>query len=178
VDNFRVLVTAICGALIILSAPTPGRAVTITSSDAITVSLSPLPSGPLFANIVDVTLQIATSDLFGPSEGFRARLFDSGNSLLASNTFSSGAVGLQVFGFGLIASSSVDNTGYVVIDQIVGSFDLTNILVAGQLTEFVSTQFEVTSATPLPAALPLFATGLGGLGLLGWRRKRRSAAFA
>ena len=26
--------------------------------------------------------------------------------------------------------------------------------------------------TPLPAALPLFATGLGALGLLGWRRKR------
>ncbi len=30
------------------------------------------------------------------------------------------------------------------------------------------------SATPLPAALPLFATGLGGLGLLGWRRKRKA----
>jgi hypothetical protein len=30
-------------------------------------------------------------------------------------------------------------------------------------------------ATPLPAALPLFATGLGGLGLLGWRRKRKVA---
>jgi hypothetical protein len=28
--------------------------------------------------------------------------------------------------------------------------------------------------TPLPAALPLFATGLGGLGLLGWRRKRKA----
>jgi hypothetical protein len=27
-------------------------------------------------------------------------------------------------------------------------------------------------ATPLPDALPLFATGLGALGLLGWRRKR------
>ena len=31
-------------------------------------------------------------------------------------------------------------------------------------------------ATPLPAALPLFATGLGVLGLLGWRRKRKAAA--
>jgi hypothetical protein len=31
-------------------------------------------------------------------------------------------------------------------------------------------------ATPLPAALPLFATGLGALGLLGWRRKRKNAA--
>jgi hypothetical protein len=28
------------------------------------------------------------------------------------------------------------------------------------------------SAVPLPAALPLFATGLAGLGLLGWRRKK------
>jgi len=30
--------------------------------------------------------------------------------------------------------------------------------------------------TPLAAALPLFATGLGALGLLGWRRKRKAAA--
>jgi len=29
---------------------------------------------------------------------------------------------------------------------------------------------------PLPAALPLFATGLGVMGLLGWRRKRQGAA--
>lgn len=29
--------------------------------------------------------------------------------------------------------------------------------------------------TPLPAALPLFATGLGALGLLGWRRKKKAA---
>jgi hypothetical protein len=30
-------------------------------------------------------------------------------------------------------------------------------------------------ATPLPGALPLFATGLCALGLLGWRRKRKAA---
>ena len=32
------------------------------------------------------------------------------------------------------------------------------------------------ATTPLPGALPLFATGLGVLGLLGWRRKRKNAA--
>ena len=31
--------------------------------------------------------------------------------------------------------------------------------------------------TPLPAALPLFASGLGALGLLGWRRKRKNAVI-
>jgi hypothetical protein len=36
----------------------------------------------------------------------------------------------------------------------------------------------VTQATPLPAALSLFATGLGGLGLLGWSRKRKAQAVA
>jgi hypothetical protein len=33
-------------------------------------------------------------------------------------------------------------------------------------------------ATPLPSTLPFFATGLGGLGLLGWRRKRKARALA
>ena len=33
----------------------------------------------------------------------------------------------------------------------------------------------VPTATPLPAALPLFVCGLGAIGLLGWRRKRKAA---
>jgi hypothetical protein len=37
---------------------------------------------------------------------------------------------------------------------------------------------EGVPTTPLPAALPLFATGFAGLGLLGWRRKRKNAAIA
>jgi hypothetical protein len=32
------------------------------------------------------------------------------------------------------------------------------------------------SETPIPATLPLFASGLGAMGLLGWRRKRKNAA--
>lgn len=35
-----------------------------------------------------------------------------------------------------------------------------------------------TATTPLPAALPLFASGFGALGLLGWRRKRKAILAA
>jgi hypothetical protein len=38
--------------------------------------------------------------------------------------------------------------------------------------------FGAIAPTPIPATLPLFATGLGGLGLLGWRRKRKAQAVA
>jgi hypothetical protein len=36
------------------------------------------------------------------------------------------------------------------------------------------TVFTPAPAVPLPGALPLFATGLAGLGLLGWRRKKKA----
>jgi hypothetical protein len=66
-------------------------------------------------------------------------------------------------------------------------FDLVTFAVSGGnigsvvLTDNVSAAFEFgfdpsPAATPLPGALPLFATGLGALGLLGWRRKRRAQA--
>jgi hypothetical protein len=49
-------------------------------------------------------------------------------------------------------------------------------------TDYASSQATLSeqapNETPLPAALPLFATGLGMMGLLGWRRKRKNAAIA
>jgi hypothetical protein len=48
--------------------------------------------------------------------------------------------------------------------------DGTNTVSGSQVT------FSQVAATPLPAALPLFATGLGALGLLRWRRRRKNAA--
>jgi len=37
--------------------------------------------------------------------------------------------------------------------------------------------FDLTPV-PLPATLPLFASGLGAMGLLGWRRKRRAQSVS
>ena len=37
---------------------------------------------------------------------------------------------------------------------------------------------EPRAVVPVPAALPLFATGLGALGLIGWWRKRKAQAAA
>jgi hypothetical protein len=59
-------------------------------------------------------------------------------------------------------------------DQLNTAFDPSSDL------SFADAHLTVTnpdlSATPLPSALPLFATSLGALGLLGRRRKRKNAA--
>jgi hypothetical protein len=47
----------------------------------------------------------------------------------------------------------------------------------GVITNSTNLAFTAVAETPLPAALPLFATGIGGLGLLGWRRKKKAAAL-
>lgn len=44
------------------------------------------------------------------------------------------------------------------------------------VTTFVFSYVPPPVTTPLPAALPLFATGLGVIGLIAWRRKRKDAA--
>jgi hypothetical protein len=71
----------------------------------------------------------------------------------------------------------LSGTGIVTLtgfDPTPGSFFL-----SGQGGTGVNLTFSSTvSAVPLPAALPLFATGLGALGLLGWRRKRKALAAA
>jgi hypothetical protein len=40
-----------------------------------------------------------------------------------------------------------------------------------------SHSFALVSATPIPAALPLFASALGGLGYVGWRRRKSTGAL-
>lgn len=65
-----------------------------------------------------------------------------------------------------LGGSNQDFT-YIIIESSTNSFELDN-LAWGDVTR--------TSATPLPAALPLFATGLGVMGLFGHRRKRKNVS--
>ena len=69
------------------------------------------------------------------------------------------------------------NFGYASAgDTFDGNVDAFTIgLIAGPTTTY---DFEATSPVPLPAALPLVISGLGGMGLLGWRRKRKTATAA
>lgn len=110
--------------------------------------------------------------------------------------------GLQVIVDAYNGASLVDTQTVTMNDSNPGpatkfTFDWTNLTsitfqgVAGSGTSdpyscgtFNCTQFTldnlevndpVPGATPLPATLPLFATGLGALGLLGWRKKRKAA---
>jgi hypothetical protein len=167
------------------SAVTPGRAVThITSADTLTISLSALPAATYTSVSAELNV-FGGPDLINPGEGWRVSLFTSGNTLLSQETFS------NVFGVDITSGSAadnpgpVDNTGHFFIDQIVGSFDLHQLFIRGFNAGIISggpvevLSFEVgTAATPLPAALPLIATGLGALGLFGWRRKKRAALAA
>ena len=66
-------------------------------------------------------------------------------------------------------------------DLSYGFFDMhdqfNNIIAVGDLIpQHLTVQSDAASTTPLPAALPLFASGLGALGLLSWRRKRKALA--
>ena len=54
------------------------------------------------------------------------------------------------------------------------SFDIAN----SDPPEIAATDPPARTTTPLPTALPLFAGGLGALGLFGWRKKRKVQATA
>jgi hypothetical protein len=69
---------------------------------------------------------------------------------------------------------------------VSGYNGISNFMVAGQPIWFVATfanqnHLGIFAAdrvvTPLPATLPLFASGAGIIGLLGWCRKRKKAAL-
>ena len=110
----------------------------------------------------------------GPVSGFYVYQADLGTNTLAKNSTPNGSPQLSLIG-------SLPEDSY-----LLAFLETTITSKKGKTTESYSATansgaiFEDTPlpATPLPAALPLFASGLGALGLLGWRRKRKASAIA
>ena len=96
----------------------------------------------------------------------------SGATTVASQTVTNLAAASDPAGFAHIslASSGAAITAVILTTPNAGinGWDF--------LVDTITITSTPTSVVPLPAALPLFATGLGALGLLGWRRKRKLAA--
>jgi hypothetical protein len=66
--------------------------------------------------------------------------------------------------------------GYTGFGTVDGTVAFSPILPPNGFDGTFDVTVSATLSNPLPAALPLFASGLGALGLLGWHRKRKSVA--
>lgn len=77
-----------------------------------------------------------------------------------------------------IAPGSFSDRFFFGSSQVASNFGLLVFTILNNEDVFATVNGVATdsASTPLPAALPLFATGLGALGLLSWRRKRKQIA--
>jgi len=115
--------------------------------------------------------QITTS-----GESLNFQLIDSSNNVLTT------------FGYQLPVDSDIDAIGGGNHPNFATTDPVGYLMVTlGPNTSFTGVDLGLPSyatlafgpyVTPLPAALPLFATGLGVMGLFGWRRKRKAATAA
>jgi hypothetical protein len=142
-----------------------------------------------FRKLVDFKNQTSDNGLYNFSGQLDYFLFAAGSTVtIPANTLvtvdlSRNASG-QVTGFvnGVQQFTFTDGTGDATTSTVLLFFvDDTQTSGTESSAGFVDriqisdTPFSPTSPVPLPATLPLFASGLAGLGLLGWRRKKAAA---
>ena len=133
---------------------TPQAGSTLSGTGTLTITDGPVsPSGLFNVPVADITtLSISIG-------GFTFNLVGHTSALQFTDGILSDITAAAAIG---AASLAVNSTTAVYFDNLAtGGIGSTDTITA-------------SSATPLPAAFPLFATGLGGVGLLGWRRKRKS----
>jgi hypothetical protein len=102
------------------------------------------------------------------------QVYDSGSKLIGQFLNQPLPLNINLIGLGInshLSSSTTDPIGMITVTLDAGAH-FENLNLNGS-SAFLSV---APATTPLPAALPLFATGLGAMGLLGWRRKRKNAA--
>jgi hypothetical protein len=162
----------------------------MTEAKAATVAIGPFSSGSgsvaLSGFTFGVPFPVGTTDAYAFTLTDNANVsgtFDSLSILDLSIDLNSGLLNLahttSHFGFppiGPFPSIFPPKTGLFSLDLTPGNYLLA---FSGTATSFTGTlAFGPASiaATPVPAALLLFVAALGGLGLIGWRRRGTSRA--
>ena len=114
-------------------------------------------------------------DLFdGPGDDFR--LIDVGQT--AAELYD---VAISSDGLGFTSLGIFDTTAefFDVAGAFAGIFSFIRVTNAGSVNSpdlDAAEALNIAAPIPVPAALPLLLTALGGLGVAGWRRRRASAA--
>ena len=160
--------------------PTSGNVATL---DAAVSDPGTTSSGAFGGDVLGLVLDVDFSN-YGALHGTSSTPF--GNLILVNfnpNSVDFDLNGMSVTQFLAISETALgggSTDGHTLddIDTIVAelgsSFDAGN---PGTVSEFATDHLEAPpSETPAPAALPLFASGLGAMGLFGWRKKRKNAA--
>jgi hypothetical protein len=179
----------IVGLLAALFFPTQSHALTIDFSFSNTLGNTP---GTVSGEIVDLPNDgfsdagdaIVLSDPVGLATPLDTRVAGPGVTFLLTRAtdfvLSNGTINIIIYDMeGFPVWQLCMDSGFGVCSSEQNGGGANNFLVNLADGELVATNASptFTSATPLPAALPLFASGLGAMGLFGWRRKRKAQLF-
>lgn len=147
------------------TAPSP-----FTTSDSISGSFTVSnPLGGLFNGSVSPS-SYSFSDVVDTLTGSNSFIGNLTIQTDAQGNIDGWVVVLIGFSGGEICANSTSDGSCLPGEQDIGKSD-------SGISAYTATQGAwAPTTTPLPAALPLFASGLGALGLLGWRRKRKALA--
>jgi hypothetical protein len=167
--------------------PSPGHALTFDfsftggcnvagSPCTVTGEIDGLTNGTNVAATA-VIIDTVSSPAFTLPSPLPFNTFCGSNCLVTSNSFTVTAGVITAYDFDVTGTTTLWSLSLGVLaaneDTFSNGTGGSQINVLSQGTTFTPVG---TPTTPLPAALPLFASGIGAMGFFGWRKKRKNTA--
>jgi hypothetical protein len=164
-------------------APNPGAVNTIftTGGSVPNTNLSPFFGTPENGNQYTAVLRGGSATYNFANPETMLQLFWGSPDAFNTITFFNGLNGTggaiaSFTGSALVPFGATLSTGHDLVSFLDNGGTFQSITIAS--SDFAFEFSNLAASTPLPAALPLYAAGIGVMGLLGWRRKRKQEAAA